>query len=70
MVWINLFIKRPISAKVFLQSKNESSRFCLFRISVILQLRYRMTLEELSRVSQAMAIQSDLLCFSYRQAGG
>jgi hypothetical protein len=29
-----------------------------------------MTLEELSRVSQAMAIQSGLLCFFYRQAGG
>ena len=29
-----------------------------------------MTLEELSRVSRAMAIQSDLLCFFYRQAGG
>jgi hypothetical protein len=29
-----------------------------------------MTLEELSRVLQVMAIQSDLLCFFYRQAGG
>jgi hypothetical protein len=29
-----------------------------------------MALEELSRVSQAMAIQSGLLCFFYRQAGG
>jgi hypothetical protein len=29
-----------------------------------------MTLEELSRVSQAMAIQSDLHCFFYQQAGG
>jgi hypothetical protein len=29
-----------------------------------------MTAEELSRVSQAMAIQSDLLCFFYRQSGG
>jgi hypothetical protein len=28
-----------------------------------------MTLEELSRVLQAMAIQSDLLWFFYRQAG-
>jgi len=26
MVWINLFIKQLISAKIFLQSKNESSR--------------------------------------------
>jgi hypothetical protein len=41
----------------------------LFRISVILQRSCRMTLEELSRVSQAMAIQSYLLCFFYRQAG-
>jgi hypothetical protein len=39
------------------------------RISVILQRSCRMTLEELSRVSQAMAIQSYLLCFFYRQAG-
>jgi hypothetical protein len=29
-----------------------------------------MTLEELSRVSQAMGIQSNLFCFFYRQAGG
>jgi hypothetical protein len=29
-----------------------------------------MTLEELSRVLEAMGIQSDLLCFFYRQAGG
>jgi hypothetical protein len=29
-----------------------------------------MTLEELSRVSQAMVIQSGLLCFFYQQAGG
>jgi hypothetical protein len=29
-----------------------------------------MTLEELSRVSQAMGIQSDLLCFFYRKTGG
>jgi len=28
-----------------------------------------MTLEELSRVSQAMAIQSYLFCYFYRQAG-
>ena len=34
------------------------------RISVILLRSCRMTLEELSRVSQAMAIQSYLLCFS------
>ena len=29
-----------------------------------------MTLEELSRVSQAMGIQSGLLCFYYPRAGG
>lgn len=29
-----------------------------------------MTHEELSRVLRAMGIQSDLLCFFYRQAGG
>jgi hypothetical protein len=29
-----------------------------------------MTLEELSRVSQAMGIQSDLLCFFYREGSG
>jgi hypothetical protein len=49
--------------------KQTKGRDAMFRISVILLRSCRMTLEELSRVSQAMASQSYLLCFFYRQAG-